>query len=435
MRCASATCTRCGHVMAGTLDASWSTAVLTPRGDAQPTPPAITASLAAFAPPAAPLASPGVSESGFSSPDSSAFASARPSAVPSALHEGSGTMRGFLLKQSEHVKQWRRRWFKLDEQLLFYFKTTDRLNLSAGLGDVQIREAEALRKGLLKVGGCIPLQNATVSRVPPEGASGRHFCFMLAPAEGASTQKLFLLCAADDADRDAWIEAIRGSAGASAGGLVAHSGLQVRASGAPTDTSLEARHTRRRAHAHARLTPGPSWTLQGLSELERAVVQQRALAEARSLARQESVHVTRQAETEVQRAQADVARAVETVEAATSRCESQTLARRESRTLIVRFAPPAARRAKRRCGRQRTSAGRRSSSRRREQESTARKRTARAPLCEKSVRFFAGAKAAARARRARDRRAAQPEPPSARGGGDGTDSGRETQLELWHPFV
>ena len=106
-------------------------------------------------------------------------------------------MRGFLLKQSEHVKQWRRRWFKLDEQLLFYFKTTDRLDLKAGLGDVQIREAEALRKGMLKVGGCIPLQNCTVARVPPEGASGRHFCFMLTPAEGASTQKSFLMCATD----------------------------------------------------------------------------------------------------------------------------------------------------------------------------------------------------------------------------------------------
>ena len=116
LRTSADRCSRCGHVMAEALEV-WSTSSVSPTKE---------------------LNSPALPQMGLSSPDTTSLSeslsgvylesvgeSAR--GLPSGVHEGcGGTMRGFLWKQSRHLREWRLRWFKLDEMLLFFYKPADR---------------------------------------------------------------------------------------------------------------------------------------------------------------------------------------------------------------------------------------------------------------------------------------------------------------------
>ena len=90
-----------------------------------------------------------------------------PSARSTIQDVSAVSKRGLLLKEGHMWKAWRRRWFKLDGQLLFYFElATERAALYLeGLKEAdECREAEAamIKNGNLKLRGTIPLQNAAV---------------------------------------------------------------------------------------------------------------------------------------------------------------------------------------------------------------------------------------------------------------------------------
>jgi len=103
---------------------------------------------------------------------------------------------GWLTKQGHIFRTWKSRWFVLDKQLLKYYKSADEGTSAGASGEPQPQLSE------LK--GCINLLNCKVAAVnAPEET--RPNCFRITPM----SNKIFLICAPDEAAREAWIEVIR----------------------------------------------------------------------------------------------------------------------------------------------------------------------------------------------------------------------------------
>ena len=102
-------------------------------------------------------------------------------------------------------RTWKKRWFVLDEQLLKYYKAAD-----SAAADARVSESGGApdKVGDSDMKGCISIQNSKVVALAPADAAGRSFCFQLTPISG----KIFLICAADEEGRDAWMEAIKANA-------------------------------------------------------------------------------------------------------------------------------------------------------------------------------------------------------------------------------
>eukprot|EP00088_Acartia_fossae_P071303 TRINITY_DN9760_c0_g1_i7.p1 TRINITY_DN9760_c0_g1~~TRINITY_DN9760_c0_g1_i7.p1 ORF type:complete len:616 (-),score=174.90 TRINITY_DN9760_c0_g1_i7:282-2129(-) len=109
---------------------------------------------------------------------------------------------GWLLKQGGSWKTWKRRWFVLNDRCLYYFQHT----------------AENVPKGI------IPLENVRVRAV--EDVHGKEWAFEIyserneiikgckTDSSGTVVQgnhKYYRMCAANEEDRDEWIEAIQDS--------------------------------------------------------------------------------------------------------------------------------------------------------------------------------------------------------------------------------
>lgn len=106
--------------------------------------------------------------------------------------------RGLARGRAGHIfKNWKERYFVLDNHLLKYYKG------SGGGGGGEGRDAPPEKLGELK--GVISLQNCTVSEVAPGDADGRPFTFKITP----QNRKIYLINAGDEAGRDAWMAAVR----------------------------------------------------------------------------------------------------------------------------------------------------------------------------------------------------------------------------------
>lgn len=120
----------------------------------------------------------------------------------SSLEEaGAGAvLRGWLLKESDRVRAWRRRWCVLRPPFLLYAKAE---------GD-----------DLEHPKGVIPLLGSRAAREEGAGAGRGRFAFTLAHRGG----KVFRLAAASEAERDEWVEAL----GRASSGPARHVFLQYR---------------------------------------------------------------------------------------------------------------------------------------------------------------------------------------------------------------
>ena len=90
-------------------------------------------------------------------------------------------------------KNWRERWFVLEDHLLKYYKAED------------LKSDGSVLSNLGELKGVIALQGCTVEAADATVAHGKQFCFKITPM----SHKIFLIEANDAATRDAWISAIR----------------------------------------------------------------------------------------------------------------------------------------------------------------------------------------------------------------------------------
>ena len=132
---------------------------------------------------------------------------------------------GCLTKQGHLWRNWKERWFVLEEHLLKYYK-------GQGADGTPPKELGEL-KGVITVTGC------TVTSATPAEADGRKHCFKITPRQDLS-KKIYLINASDDATRDSWIAAVSNNArstGVRAAALVravARKALLASAATAPT---------------------------------------------------------------------------------------------------------------------------------------------------------------------------------------------------------
>ena len=92
-------------------------------------------------------------------------------------------------------KNWKERYFVLDNHLLKYYA-----HKGATGGDPN--------KGLGELKGVVSLRGCSVAAVPPADADGRQCCFKITPA----SRKIYYINASSAQDRDDWVAAVRNNA-------------------------------------------------------------------------------------------------------------------------------------------------------------------------------------------------------------------------------
>lgn len=105
---------------------------------------------------------------------------------------------GFLQKQSEWLKEWRKRYFRLVGNKLYFSKT-----------------AEAQPHGVIDLARCLTVKSAE------DKLQGKQYAFEVAIAMPDGKTQSFFLIAGDAASKDAWIHAI--------GRAIVHSSKSYRA--------------------------------------------------------------------------------------------------------------------------------------------------------------------------------------------------------------
>ena len=89
----------------------------------------------------------------------------------------------------------------LEDQLFKYYKAADESTSAAAM-------SAAGKVGDSDMKGCISIQGCKVTSLAPVDAGGKSFCFQLTPL----SNKIFLICAPSEEDRDQWIKAIQANA-------------------------------------------------------------------------------------------------------------------------------------------------------------------------------------------------------------------------------
>lgn len=89
----------------------------------------------------------------------------------------------------------------LEDQLFKYYKAADESTSAAAM-------SAAGKVGDSDMKGCISIQGCKVTPLAPVDAGGKSFCFQLTPL----SNKIFLICAPSEEDRDQWIKAIHANA-------------------------------------------------------------------------------------------------------------------------------------------------------------------------------------------------------------------------------
>ena len=90
---------------------------------------------------------------------------------------------GWLMKQGEHIKTWRRRWFVLKQGKIFWFKSDDVTSASQS-------------RGVIEVKGCLSVKGA-------EDALNRPYAFEL-----STNSETMYFVADSDKEKEDWINAI-----------------------------------------------------------------------------------------------------------------------------------------------------------------------------------------------------------------------------------
>jgi hypothetical protein len=90
---------------------------------------------------------------------------------------------GWLMKQGEHIKTWRRRWFVLKQGKIFWFKEENVTSLSQP-------------RGVIEVKGCLSVKGA-------EDALNKAFAF-----EVSTSSDTMYFVADSDKEKEDWINAI-----------------------------------------------------------------------------------------------------------------------------------------------------------------------------------------------------------------------------------
>jgi hypothetical protein len=100
---------------------------------------------------------------------------------------------GWLMKQGEHIKTWRRRWFVLKSGHIFWFKSDDVTNQSQPRGCIEVKTCLSVKGAEDAINKPFAFEISTRHAAPKNSAGPALFASLLPPSDAGAPQLRHLL--------------------------------------------------------------------------------------------------------------------------------------------------------------------------------------------------------------------------------------------------